>query len=38
MKKFEKNVINLYGKKGRQWLELLPNLVIESANIYGCQT
>lgn len=35
MKKFEKNVINLYGKKGRQWLELLPNLVIESANIYG---
>ncbi|WPY00724.1 Phosphotrasferase family protein [Candidatus Trichorickettsia mobilis] len=35
MKMFEQNIINLYGKKGRQWQENLPNLVTQLANTYG---
>jgi streptomycin 6-kinase len=34
MKTFEQNIINLYGEKGRQWLDRLPNLVIQLANTY----
>lgn len=35
MKAFEKNIINLYGEKGKQWLDYLPNLVMQLANTYG---
>jgi streptomycin 6-kinase len=35
MKNFEQNIINLYGEKGRQWQENLPNLVAQLANTYG---
>ena len=35
MKTFEQNIINLYGEKGRQWQENLPNLVTQLANTYG---
>ncbi len=35
MKTFEQNIINLYGEKGRQWRENLPNLVTQLANTYG---
>lgn len=35
MKTFEQNIINLYGEKGRQWQENLPNLVAQLANTYG---
>ena len=35
MKTFEKNIINLYGEKGRQWLDRLPNLVTKLASTYG---
>ncbi len=35
MKTFEQNIINLYGDKGRQWLEHLPNLLTQLANTYG---
>ena len=34
MKAFEKNIINLYGEKGKQWLDHLPNLVTQLANTY----
>jgi streptomycin 6-kinase len=35
MKTFEQNIINLYGEKGRQWQENLPNLVAQLGNTYG---
>lgn len=35
MKTFEQNIINLYGEKGRQWQENLPNFVAQLANTYG---
>lgn len=35
MKILEQNIINLYGEKGRQWQENLPNLVAQLANTYG---
>lgn len=35
MKTFEQNIINLYGEKGRQWQENLPNHVAQLANTYG---
>ncbi len=35
MKMFEQNIINLYGEKGRQWLDHLPNHVAQLANTYG---
>jgi len=35
VKIFEQNIINLYGKKGRQWLDYLPNLVTSLAVTYG---
>jgi streptomycin 6-kinase len=35
MKNFEQNIINLYGEKGRQWQENLPNLVAQLVNTYG---
>lgn len=35
MKAFEQNIINLYGEKGKQWLDHLPNLVTQLANTYG---
>lgn len=35
MKTFEQNIINLYGEKGRQWLDHLPNHVAQLANTYG---
>jgi len=35
MKTFEQNIINLYGEKGRQWLDHLPNHVTQLANTYG---
>ncbi|BAG40005.1 aminoglycoside phosphotransferase family protein [Orientia tsutsugamushi] len=34
MKTFEQNIINLYGEKGKQWLDNLPNLVTQLANTY----
>jgi streptomycin 6-kinase len=34
MKAFEQNIINLYGEKGKQWLDHLPNFVTQLANIY----
>jgi streptomycin 6-kinase len=35
MKVFEKNNINLYGKKGKQWLDNLPNLIAHVETAYG---
>lgn len=35
MKTFEQNIINLYGAKGKQWQENLPNLITKLANTYG---
>jgi len=35
MTAFESNIINIYGEKGRRWLEHLPNLVTQLANTYG---
>jgi len=35
MKTFEQNIINLYGEKGRQWLDHLPNHVAQLANTDG---
>ena len=35
MKTFEQNIINLYGEKGKQWQENLPNLITKLANTYG---
>lgn len=35
MKAFEQTIINLYGKKGRQWLDHLPHLIAQTAGIYG---
>jgi streptomycin 6-kinase len=35
MTAFESNIINIYGEKGRQWLDHLPNLVTQLANTYG---
>jgi streptomycin 6-kinase len=34
MKAFEQNIINLYGEKGRQWLDDLPSLIAQVAKIY----
>jgi streptomycin 6-kinase len=35
MKTLEKNIVNLYGDKGRQWLEHLPDLLTQLTNTYG---
>lgn len=35
MKTFEQNIVNLYGEKGRQWREDLPNLIVQLAATYG---
>lgn len=35
MTAFESNILSLYGEKGRQWLDHLPNLVTQLANTYG---
>lgn len=35
MKTLEQNIINLYGDKGRQWLEHLPKLLTQLSNTYG---
>src|SRR5689334_8435149 len=35
MKTFEKNIITLYGDKGSQWLDHLPNLITQLAATYG---
>jgi streptomycin 6-kinase len=35
MKTFEKNIINLYGEKGKQWLDNLPNLIAQVETTYG---
>ena len=35
MTAFESNIINIYGEKGRRWLDHLPNLVTQLANTYG---
>jgi len=35
MKTFEQNTINLYGEKGREWLDQLPNLTMQLAITYG---
>ncbi|MBA2629098.1 MAG: streptomycin phosphotransferase, partial [Rickettsiaceae bacterium] len=35
MKTLEKNIINLYGKKGKQWVTNLPNLIAQVAAAYG---
>jgi streptomycin 6-kinase len=35
MKTFKQNIINLYGEKGKQWLDHLPNLLAQLANTYG---
>ena len=32
---FESNIINIYGEKGKQWLDHLPNLVTQLAKTYG---
>ena len=34
MKIFEQNIVNLYGEKGRQWLDYLPNLITSLAATY----
>jgi streptomycin 6-kinase len=34
MKTFEQNIVNLYGEKGRQWLDYLPNLITSHAATY----
>lgn len=35
MTAFESNIINIYGEKGRRWLDHLPNLATQLANTYG---
>lgn len=35
MKNFEQNIINLYGEKGRQWLDDLPKLLTQVEATYG---
>ena len=35
MKAFEENIINLYGEKGKQWLDDLPKLVAKTEVEYG---
>jgi streptomycin 6-kinase len=35
MKAFEKNIVNLYGEKGKQWLDDLPNLIMQVEVTYG---
>jgi streptomycin 6-kinase len=35
MKALEKNIINLYGEKGQQWLADLPNLIAQVGTVYG---
>ncbi len=35
MKLFEKNLINLYGQKGKQWLDDLPKLILQVEATYG---
>lgn len=32
---FESNIINIYGKKGKQWLDYLPNLITHVEATYG---
>ncbi len=35
MKAFAKNIINLYGEKGKQWLDDLPKLIMQVEVTYG---
>jgi streptomycin 6-kinase len=35
MKDFLNNIINLYGEKGKQWLEDLPKLISQAEANYG---
>jgi streptomycin 6-kinase len=35
MKTLEKNIINLYGNKGKQWITNLPNLIAHVGATYG---
>ena len=35
MKSFEKNIINLYGKKGGEWLDNLPKMIAQLEGDYG---
>ena len=35
MKILEKNIINLYGQKGKQWLDDLPKLLVQAEATYG---
>ena len=32
---FESNIINIYGKKGQQWIDDLPKLITQIAETYG---
>ena len=34
MKALEKNIINLYGEKGKHWLDNLPKLIVQVAKNY----
>jgi len=35
MKALEENIINLYGERGKQWLEGLPKLIVQVKATYG---
>ena len=35
MQALENNILSIYGKKGKQWLDDLPNLVTQLAHTYG---
>lgn len=35
MQTLKQNIINLYGEKGKQWLDHLPNLIAQLAATYG---
>jgi streptomycin 6-kinase len=35
MQTLKQNITNLYGEKGKQWLDHLPNLIAQLAAIYG---
>lgn len=35
MTAFESNILSLYGEKGKQWLDHLPNHVAQLVNTYG---
>jgi streptomycin 6-kinase len=35
MQILKQNIINLYGEKGRQWLDHLPSLIAQAAETYG---